>query len=64
MDRISKSIRELEYQLVPGLSSQEDRNIRAEIAILKMERKKLEAHDAELRAGVSFYGSYFASSSR
>jgi hypothetical protein len=60
MDRISKSIRELEYQLVPGITSQEDRNIRAEIAILRIERKKLEAHEAELRAGVSFYGSYFS----
>lgn len=60
MERINRSIRELEYLLVPGLTSQEDRNIRAEIAILKIERKKLEARDAELRAGVSFYGSYFA----
>ena len=60
MERISKSIRELEAQLVPGITSQEDRNIRAEIAILRSERKKLEAHEAELRAGVSFYGSYFS----
>lgn len=61
MERISKSIRELEAQLVPGITSQEDRNIRAEIAILRVERKKLEAHEAELRMGVSFYGSYFSS---
>jgi hypothetical protein len=60
MERISKSIRDLEAQLVPGITSQEDRNIRAEIAILRSERKKLEAHEAELRAGVSFYGSYFS----
>ena len=60
MERISNSIRELEAQLVPGISNQEDRNIRAEIAILRVERKKLEAHEAELRMGVSFYGSYFS----
>jgi len=60
MEGISKSIRDLEAQLVPGITSQEDRNIRAEIAILRSERKKLEAHEAELRAGVSFYGSYFS----
>jgi hypothetical protein len=60
MDRLNKSIRELEYQLVPGITSQEDRNIRAEIEMLRTERKKLEAHEAELRAGVSFYGSYFS----
>jgi hypothetical protein len=64
MERISKSIRDLEAQLVPGITSQEDRNIRAEIAILREERKKLEAHDKELRAGVSFYGSYFSNSSQ
>ena len=62
MERISKSIRDLEAQLVPGITSQEDRNIRAEIAILRSERKKLEAHEAELRMGVSFYGSYFMTS--
>lgn len=62
MERISKSIRDLEAQLVPGITSQEDRNIRAEIAILRVERKKLEAHEAELRMGVSFYGSYFMTS--
>lgn len=61
MDRLSKAIRELEAQLVPGISSQEDRNIRAELAILRGERKKLEVIEAELRAGVSFYGSYFSS---
>jgi hypothetical protein len=62
MERISKSIRDLEAQLVPGITSQDDRNIRAEIAILREERKKLEAIAAEARAGVSFYGSYFNSS--
>jgi hypothetical protein len=61
METISRSIRELEAQLVPGLHFQADRDIRAEIAMLKEERKKLEAHAAELIAGVSFYGSYFSS---
>ena len=61
MDRINKSIRDLEAQLLPSLSSQEDRNIRAELAILREERKKLEALAAETRLGVSLYGSYFSS---
>ena len=62
MDRLSKAIRELEAQLVSGLTCQEDRNIRAELAILRGERKKLEAIEAETKVGVSFYGSYFNSS--
>jgi len=61
MESLSKSIRELEAQLVPGISSQDDRNIHAEIAILRIERKKLEAVESEARSGVSFYGSYFSS---
>jgi hypothetical protein len=61
MDRLSKSIRELEAQLVYGLTSQEDRNIRAEITILREERKKLETIEAEVKLGISFYGSYFNS---
>lgn len=60
METISRSIRELEAKLVPQLHFQEDRDIRAEIAMLKEERKKLEAVAAEVRAGVSLYGSYFS----
>jgi hypothetical protein len=60
MERLSRAIRDLEAQLLPSLSNQEDRNIRAEIAILREERKKLEAIEAEIRVGVSFYGSYFS----
>jgi hypothetical protein len=36
--------------------------LRAEIQMLKEERKKLEAIANELRQGVSHYGSYFSSS--
>jgi len=59
MDRLSKSIRELEGLLLPNISQQEDKQLRAEIALLKEEYKKLEAIAAEARLGVSFYGSYF-----
>jgi hypothetical protein len=59
MDSLSKSIRTLESLLLPNISNQEDKEIRAEIALLREERKKLEAIAAEARAGVSFYGSYF-----
>jgi len=61
MDRLSKSIRELEALLLPNITQQEDKQLRAEIALLKEERKKLEAVEAEVRSGVSFYGSYFSS---
>ena len=61
MDSLSQSIRKLESLLLPNISQQEDKQLRAEIAVLKEERKKLEAVEAELRAGVSFYGSYFSS---
>jgi hypothetical protein len=61
MDRLSKSIRELEGLLLPNISQQEDKQLRAEIALLKEEYKKLEAIAAEARSGVSFYGSYFSS---
>jgi hypothetical protein len=64
MEKLSKAIRELEAQLVPGISSQEDRNIRAELAILRGERKKLEAIEAEVNVGISFYGSYFSNSNQ
>ena len=62
MDSLSQSIRKLESLLLPNISQQEDKQLRAEIAVLKEERKKLEAVKAELRAGVSFYGSYFTTS--
>jgi cell division protein FtsB len=47
--------------LLPNISQQEDKQLRAEIALLKEERKKLEAVAAEARSGISFYGSYFSS---
>ena len=62
MDSLSQSIRKLESLLLHNISQQEDKQLRAEIAVLKEERKKLEAVEAELRAGVSFYGSYFTTS--
>ena len=62
MDILSQSIRKLESLLLPNIIQQEDKQLRAEIAVLKEERKKLEAVEAELRAGVSFYGSYFTTS--
>jgi len=62
MDRLSKSIRDLEALLLPNISQQEDQQIRAEIALLKEEYKKLEAVATEARLGVSFYGSYFTTS--
>ena len=61
MHRISKSIRELEAQLIPGIGLQEYKSLITEIAMLKEELKKLEAHEAEVRLGISFYGSYFSS---
>lgn len=61
MDSLSQSIRTLESMLLPKISNQEDKEIRAEIALLREERKKLEAIEAEARLGVSFYGSYFSS---
>lgn len=64
MDILSQSIRKLESLLLPNISQQEDRQLRAEIAVLKEERKKLEAIEAEGRSGVSFYGSYFTNSSQ
>ena len=61
METIGHSIRQLEALLVPNIGLQEYKSILAEIMMLKEERKKLEAHEAELRMGVSFYGSYFSS---
>jgi len=64
MDRLNQSIRTLESLLLPNISKQEDKEIRAEIALLREERKKLEAIEAEARLGVSFYGSYFSNSNQ
>ena len=61
MDTLNQSIRYLESLLLPNISQQEDKQLRAEIAVLKEERKKLEAITAEVNLGVSFYGSYFSS---
>jgi len=61
METIGQSIRQLEALLLPNIGNQEYKSILAEIMMLKEERKKLEDRAAELRAGVSFYGSYFSS---
>jgi len=61
MESLGRSIRLLESLLLPNISNQEDKQLRAEIAELKEQRKKLEAAAAEARSGVSFYGSYFSS---
>jgi hypothetical protein len=61
MDTIGQSIRKLEALLVPNIGLQEYKSITAEIMMLKEERKKLENRAAELRSGISFYGSYFSS---
>jgi hypothetical protein len=61
MDTIHQSIRKLEALLLPNISPQEDKQIRAEIEILREERKKLDSHEAQIRMGISLYGSYFSS---
>jgi hypothetical protein len=60
MEGLSRSIRYLESLLVPGIGLQEYKSIISELEMLKEERKKIEAHEAEVRSGVSFYGSYFS----
>jgi len=62
MDRLNQSIRYLESLLVPAIGLQEYKSIISELQMLKEERKKIEAHEAEVRSGVSFYGSYFKTS--
>ena len=62
MDSLSETIRKLEALLLPNISQQEDKQLRGEIAILKEERKKIEAIAAEVSLGISFYGSYFMTS--
>ena len=61
MEQINLSIRKLEAELLPNISLREDMYLRAEIQMLKEERKKLEAIANEIRRGVSHYGSYFSS---
>lgn len=61
MEKINLSIRKLEAELLPNISLREDMYLRAEIQMLKEERKKLEARANEIRQGVSHYGSYFSS---
>jgi len=61
MEQINQSIRKLEAELVPKISLREDIYLRAEIQMLKEERKKLETIANEIRVGVSQYGSYYSS---
>ena len=61
MEQINQSIRKLEAELVPKISLREDMYLRAEIQMLKEERKKLEIIANEIRVGVSQYGSYYSS---
>ena len=61
MEQINLSIRKLEAELLPKISLREEMYLRAEIQMLKEERKKLEAIANEVRVGVSHYGSYFSS---
>jgi len=61
MEQINQSIRKLEAELVPKISLREDMYLRAEIKMLKEERKKLETIANEIRVGVSQYGSYYSS---
>jgi hypothetical protein len=51
----------LQAMLIPSITRQEDKEIRAEIEILESEYKILQALDNELKNGVSLYGSYFSS---
>jgi hypothetical protein len=60
MDTITQSLRKLHSLLVPGITAQDDKEIRAEIEILKIELKKLEEKDNDKRLGISSYGSYFS----
>ncbi len=60
MDTITQSLRRLHSLLVPDISAQDDKEIRAEIEILKIELKKLEQKDNDKNLGISNYGSYFS----
>jgi hypothetical protein len=59
MDTITQSLRKLHSLLVPDISAQDDKEIRAEIEILKIELKKLQEKDNDKNLGISNYGSYF-----
>jgi hypothetical protein len=59
MDTFGQSLRVLQSLLVPGISPQEDKEIRAEIEMLKDEMKKCQKKDNDLHLGISNYGSYF-----
>lgn len=61
MESLRSSIRVLQGMLTTKITRQEDKEIRAEIEILEMEYKALQAIDYELKRGVSLYGSYFSS---
>ena len=60
MDTITQSLRRLHSLLVPDISAQDDKEIRAEIEVLKTELKKLQEKDNDKRMGISTYGSYFS----
>jgi hypothetical protein len=60
MDTITQSLRRLHSLLVPDISAQDDKEIRAEIEILKIELKKLQEKDNDKNLGISNYGSYFS----
>ena len=61
MDRLRESIRKLKTYLVPGISAQEDKEVRAEIDILESEYKKEQIREKDKANGISQYGSYFSS---
>jgi hypothetical protein len=60
MDTITQSLRRLHSLLVPDISAQDDKEIRAEIEMLKIELKKLQEKDNDKNLGISNYGSYFS----
>lgn len=60
MDTITQSLRRLHSLLVPDITAQDDKKIRAEIEILKIKLKILEEKDNDKRLGISSYGSYFS----
>jgi hypothetical protein len=60
MESLRSIIRVLQVMLTPKITRQEDKEIRAEIELLEIEYKALQARDYELKNGVSLYGSYFA----
>lgn len=61
MESLRSSIRKLNTLLISNITRQEDKEIRAEIDILKKEYMVLEARQSEISLGISSYGSYFTS---